>query len=561
MKDAIRSWLIVFTLCFFAAAAISWPLMPRAAELLTSARSDSDLYYSIYAHWWAGEVLAGTQSFSHNSGAYFPNGTAMAGSVWNFVTLFITGWLQLLRDPVAAWNSATVVIISMNGVAGFALGKRLGGLWGGLAAAALLLALPMSWCEAFEGRHEQAFTAPISLAFLALIRLKERESKAWVWFGLSIALVAATYWFMAPLLVVAMLPLLLPMIRDRKVAIDLTKALGVCCLAVLPAAFIIYPHVSTELLTRSNPPEHQLLMRAGNSLLLPFDSLSHRNPMGRALPIFGVIALFWSFTRRELRGWGLVGLSAIVLAMGPVIQSGGQPVIVGGRLIPLPLIALDLLPGFDRFWWPYRALPIAGCAAAAALAIIVSKTKRSPLIAIGIALLLGLESRAVIFQALHAGDPSIPTSSFDPAPDAGYYRLELPAWVKNPPSEGAVIDHPLRQTSNFAPLYASYHGLPMAIGDGAHEPTIRPPSFDESMNGSLLLTTWGNSTGIDSTPVDRSNLANQGYRWFLWHLPDPARFPIEHELALSNSAAANNVFGEPVSRDRHLLVYLITPPL
>jgi hypothetical protein len=102
MRDAIKSWFTVLILCFFAAAAISWPLMPRAGELLTSARSDSDLFYSIYAHWWAGEVLSGSQSFSQNSGAYFPLGTAMAGSVWNFVTLFATGWLQLLRDPVAA---------------------------------------------------------------------------------------------------------------------------------------------------------------------------------------------------------------------------------------------------------------------------------------------------------------------------------------------------------------------------------------------------------------------------------------------------------------------------
>jgi len=378
---------------------------------------------------------------------------------------------------------------------------------------------------------------------------------------LSFALVASTYWFMAPLLVFASLPILVPMLRERTTAADLIKALGLCAVALIPAAIIVYPHISTELLSRSNPPEHQLLMRAGNSLLLPFDSLSHRNPMGRALPIFGVGAIIWSLYKRDLRVWGLIGIGAVILAMGPVVQSGGQPVVVSGRLIPLPLAVLDLFPGFDRFWWPYRALPIAGCAAAAALAVIVSKTKNSPIIAIGVALMLGLESRAVIFQALHTGDPSIPTSSYDPAPDSGYYRLELPTWVRSPPSEGAVIDHPLRQISNFAPLFATYHGLPMAIGDGAHEPTIRPVSFSESLQGSPLLSSWGGSAPIYSTRSDRLSLANQGYRWFLWHLPDPARFPDEHEAALADSATATNIFGEPVSTDRHLLVFSITPPL
>jgi len=181
--------------------------------------------------------------------------------------------------------------------------------------------------------------------------------------------------------------------------------------------------------------------------------------------------------------------------------------------------------------------------------------------ALGVALLLGLESRAVIFQVLHTGDPSIPTSPFDPAPDAGYYRLELPTWVRSPPSEGAVIDHPLRQTSNFAPLYATYHELPMAIGDGAHEPTIRPVSFSESLEQSQLLASWGSSAPIDSTHNDRWNLANQGYRWFLWHLPDPARFPEEYEAARALSASATNLFGEPVSTDRRLLVFSITPTL
>jgi len=561
MRDAIKSWFIVFVLCFFAAATISWPLMPRADELLTSARSDSDLFYSIYAHWWAGEVISGAQSFSHNAGAYFPEGTDMAGSVWNFVTLFLTGWLQLLREPVGAWNSATVVIIALNGVAGFALGKRVGGLWGGVVAAAMMLSFPMSWCEAFEGRHEQAFTAPISLTFLSLIRLSDREPRAWLGFGLSLALVASTYWYMAPMLGLALLPIILPMLRSRGSAIELARGMGVCLLAILPAIIIIAPHVSSELLARSNSPEHQLLMRTGNSLLLPFDSLSHRNPMGRALPIFGVLAILVSLSKKETRAWGLIGVIAVILTMGSVLQSGGQPVVVGGRLIPLPLKALDLLPGFDRFWWPYRALPIAGCAAATAIALIVSKMKNSHMVAIAASLLLGFESRAVIFQALSTGDPSIPTSPYDPAPDSGFYRLEIPTWVESPPSEGAVVDHPLRQVSNFAPLYATYHRLPMAIGDGAHEPSIRPTSFSESIYGSQLLSSWAGNTPLDSTEADRWELANRGYRWFLWHLPDPTRHPNEHASELDKSSAASNIFGEPVSEDRRLLVFSITPAL
>ena len=557
----MREWVGIFGAFLLLAVIASWPLAANLETLVTSARAESDLGYSIYSHWWAGEVIAGRAPFDHNSLVYFPAGQAMISSVWNLVTLFGTAWLHLFMEPIGAWNGAVLAVMALNGVGGFALGRRLGGTRGGVLAGATALLFPICWTEGFEGRLEQAFTLPISLSMLGLHDLGQRREGAWRTAGIGIGLVGATYWFMAPLFVVAALPLLIPILRDRSGRMELLKSALAALAILLPALAVAWPHISGELIERTNDGPHQLLMRTGNSLLLPFDLPTGRLPMGRAIPLVGLAALGAAWFREGGRRWVAVALIAVMLAMGPALQVGGVPVSVGGRLIPLPMALLDLLPGFERFWWPYRALLIAGPACAAAIAVAFPRERMTLLLTIAIVAISTAESRFAVQRAVSEGDPSIPISPFDPTPGAHYFQRHIPGWFRDAPSEGAVIDHPLRESANIAPLHATYHQLPTVIGDGAHEATIRPASFEEHTAESLLLSSWASGEVLRTSDQDRRRLSRGGYRWLAWHLPNPSLYPTLHDEALDEVEAAKELLGAPIHEERRLVVFSLTPPL
>ena len=99
------------------------------------------------------------------------------------------------------------------------------------------------------------------------------------------------------------------------------------------------------------------------------DRRVHSHYLGWSLLGLGLLGL-----RRRGRGTGFIriaGLTGLVLSMGPVLVRHGEPLLVAGRkVIPLPYLLVEGLPGFDALTMIYQlaqapALALALLAAAA----------------------------------------------------------------------------------------------------------------------------------------------------------------------------------------------------
>ncbi len=542
MKERALRAILVLIGCLLLAVAASWPLAPQISEVTTSGRADGDLGYTLFAQWWSWQALTGAGSFFDCPLVYFPMGQNLAGSVWNLVVLFATAPFHEFTDPITAYNLSILAIATANAAAFFILGQRLGGTPAGVLAAVLVSGMPYAWFELFEGRPEQGFLAPAALYALALIRLREGHARAVLWVGLSMAWVAACYWFMAPLLAVGLLPVLGRSLTTRSTWTSLGKAAGVCMVGCAPFLALILPSILGKGGTRSLVDTgNASFMRMSNrvnpiEVLLPLGEIGF---LQHSIPIAATVGLVLAARHPAARLWIAAAILSILLATG------------------IPLAALDLLPGFDRFWWPYRALGVVAVAMAGALATWLGSLPRrqqfAGLLALGLPLVL--QGRSLVLGAVQHGDPNLPTSPLDPSARGFWFDRNLPDWVQQPHESGAVLVFPFPSVQNHAHRFRPYHGLPTAMGDGVGEPLIRPESFNALLSQNRFLAAWaaGQEPPQDAAALDR--IREMGFRWILWVLPDPKAHP-EHSARWRGEAhQLEPLLGVPNVQEDTLLVW------
>jgi hypothetical protein len=542
MKERSLQAIALLAGCLLLAVAASWPLAPHISEVTTSGRADGDLGYTLFAQWWSWQALTGAGSFFDCPLVYFPAGQNLAGSVWNLVVLFATAPFHGFADPITAYNLSILALATANAAAFFFLGQRLGGTPAGVLAAVVVSGLPYSWFELYEGRPEQGFLAPAALYGLALIRLQEGRPRAILMVGLSMAWVASCYWFMAPLLAVGLLPVLGRSLTTRDTWISLGKATGVCLAACAPFLALILPSILGTGGTRSLVDSgNASFMRMSNrvnplEILVPFGEVGF---LQHSIPIAATVGLLLAARHPAARVWVAAVALSILLATG------------------IPMAALDLLPGFDRFWWPYRALGVVTVALAGALATWLGSLPRRQQLAgvlvLGLPLLL--HGRFLTLSAVQHGDPNLPTSPLDPTAQGFWFDRNLPDWVQEPQEAGAVLVFPFPSVQNHAHRFRPFHGLPTAMGDGVGEPLIRPQSFNARISENRFLAAWakGQEPPLDEAALEQ--VRTMGFRWILWVLPNPATHPEESARWRGEAHRLEPLLGQPEVQENTLLVW------
>jgi len=532
-------------------------------EIVTSGSADGDLGYTIFAQWWASKTLAGEGAFNACPLVYFPEGQDLTGSVWNLVVLFLTAPLHWLTDPITAYNLSILAISFVNTLVFAVLGFRLGGRSGGFIAAVMAASMPFAWVELFDGRPEQGFMAPAALYAFSLLKLKEGQSGAVVWTGLSMAFAAVCYWFMAPMLAFAMLPLLGSKLKEGAIWMQLALAAMICLIACGPFLALIMPIVLGEGGARSMfDPGNAMFMRITNSVnpigaLLSFTEDEY---FQHCIPLAAVAGAVAAFRHAPARPWIFTAIAGLVLSLGPAFLlaplDAGSP--AAPPHLPLPLALLDILPGFERFWWPYRALTITSVGIAGALAswLGAQTGRRQIWMVAGFGLAILFHGRSLSLAALEMGNPNLPDSPLDPGPAESFYERDLPTWVTTPHAQGGVLIFPLRDVQNYSHMLTPFHGLPTALGDGVGEPLIRPESFNDRISKNALLKAWSESKEVpDSAREGLDDLRASGFRWLLWILPDEERFPEERALWRSRAANLDPLLGQPDHEESTLVVW------
>ena len=280
----------------------------------------------------------------------------------------LTGALlaKLLPFPLSD-NLWWWAVLTLNGLAGHRLGRRLGGseAAGWLCGSALLLSEPLAR-EANLHHAPQAmlFWAPLYLD--AVLTLRERPSwRAGAWAGLWLAGAGWSYWYYALFLAMASLPLLpgvplLPML-----------ALGGVALAVAAPGLMPWLLLFDDLpITSMSPPDpaqppasfsalprgKQFIAQHSGDLLFwlrptPIDTTNRVSIALIVAAALGARALP-AGTRRGLLGWTLIGG---VMLLGPYLRWGPDILLVSGQPLSLPFDWLGQLhPFLARLTWPER---------------------------------------------------------------------------------------------------------------------------------------------------------------------------------------------------------------
>jgi hypothetical protein len=251
-------------------------------------------------------------------------------------------------------------------------------------------------------------------------------------------------------------------------------------------------------------------------------------------------------TRSSVGLWLAALVTFVVLALGPVLHSGGQTALLpGGAEIPLP------------YAWLVRVVPFMDISRS------VSRFDAMVMLALGVLAAIGLDW---LVGTLRGGRGRVVASAaialivfeFLPAP----YPMSLPdtpPWYQTLAADarpGAVLNLPMNWDRPGYLLYQTEHGKPLTVAyisrDDPRTLTERAPVLQHFRHLGPDIVAF------DLAAQGQQVLADLGVRWVTL---DRYKMPGGREREYTE-AAAQAIFGEqqPVYQDERLTVYEVTPP-
>ncbi len=542
-----------------------WPVLDAMASLALGARSTDGLG-SWWMQWWVAEAVS--QGLDPMNSPYFfhPWGKdILLDTGGNLVDAFLTVPLRWLAGPVVAWNLLCLLILVSNGlVAGLAL-RRLGNA--PAVVAALVAGLhPYVLFELQSGRPTQALLAPAMAALFIGARAVGREGGTWkhvVGSGLLLGLAGWTYWYAAGFVAMALGMLALGRGLPRR----LLHLAGIGAVSFAVSAPAVVPllgalesgHVAPAIDTAQwwtalfEGGSLSLMTSAGDtgSLCTLYSSgeawmWSSRHSRSLGLAMTGVAGLLGLAAGLRRPRWVLVAVLALAIALGP------EP---GGDKNPLYIALAAWLPGFERLYWPCRAVSLfvpLGAVGAAALTRRAGRfapSGRGGLAMGGVALLL----LGGLFGELQARD-GVPLSVWNPTVPAAYSCLAG--------EEGAAIVAPYGVDHEHL-LHQTAHGLPLLGGMSERSEALTPLEQqalreDNTWLAAVLLATSNPRARGETSPEDRQAIEDLGFRWLLIRMDalhrvgDRSRGLIRQRILLQR---LRELVGPAIYLDEHVIIF------
>lgn len=447
----------------------TWPAAGLLSDHLLEPLYLPDVQGGMYWPWAFSQSLLAGEPIYHRPELMWPAGQDVQLLIWNHGVQLLIFPLFALLDPIPATNLAALLIVSINGLAGAWAGRQMSGTHAGtLLGMCVAIGAPYGFVEAGVGRPEQGLWAPLAVWMGALVGLWQTpgaRSRA-VIAGLALAAAGAVYWFYA-VFALLLLALALPLSRpSREHLVALLLAGGVSLIAVAPFLLPVISALSSspEVISAAVETNDTVAMQARASILPIgfFGPLAAGEERSWRLPMLVLPGLLFALVRggRAVRLVAACGLIAALLSAGPVLLDGARSPLG----MPLPGALLDVLPGFERFWWPYRWQAVS----VAALTVALPALLRHRVLAVGIAA-LSLVEGAVILR--------------DGGQRAVMGRAEVPAlFVSLGALEGThpILQLPGSWLRNSRVGFIPWHGQPVDGGMGSGM-GITPPERDFMM--------------------------------------------------------------------------------
>jgi len=533
-----------------------------------------DMFGTFWFYWWILHCLRTGQNPSHTDLMFHPVGKDIfAHTGDNFLDALAAAPFQAVIGFPRYQPVFVAALLLGNALAFRPLARaRLGTGWASVGATLLWMTNPYVLFECMTGRFTQAMLWFLPGAVLAFLRAGERvgEGRApWgqaALSGLLTALQAYTYWFMGYFMALAFAWLaVVDLWRSRarrRLALAYALAGAICLVSVLPAL--------VPMALRARAGEVPGLVGGSGGVLgnpgklannVGADLHSYRLMETTGQPMLGTWV--WGLGALALLVWGRdrarwVGLAGLLLlfALGPAV-----PDVFGHRLVmPHYLLAYNLLPFFDRLWFPYRMLSVAMLGITMGLGTVLARLEgrlgRWGPAAIG-ALVLG----NLVEQN---GNLAYPLLHRDFTPPALY------GWIGR--ETGGLIELPIG-LSRISVAWQAVHQQPTWGGMGENAKLLWPPGFEKQAKNSFIrmLSTATRDPGaaaeLTVNERDRISEIERGFRWVVLdrQLVDSEARRAERALGKEKVDADTLVFratevliarlGQPVAADGGLLCW------
>jgi hypothetical protein len=372
MSRPLWQWSLLALGYLAVALVVSWPLALHLGDGLlgtaTMDQVDTAWLRLASARWLTGQ----------DPGIFAPLGYPLPAVVPNWVDHLLGAPLALALPWPLADNLFWLGLIVANGLAGHALGRHVGGSH----AAGLLCGLGFAISEpvlreinASHAPQALLLWAPLFLLFLLRGTGSEGRARDGVLAGIFLGLAALSYWYQGLFLAVLAAPVVLHGLwvarREERlgaVVLSLGVATGAAlllCGPFLAASLAAAPElagVSEQVLQhvpgmrgQPVPPEHAwtFLHGSGPSWLWRAEPLATASRLSPVLLLAAVVGAWRGPGPRW--PWVLAAALGGLLLMGPFLQVGGEPITVGGRLVPLPgWLLAELSDAAGRLHWPAR---------------------------------------------------------------------------------------------------------------------------------------------------------------------------------------------------------------
>ena len=477
----------------------------------------------LWRYWWLKKLMLGAWSGPGASLDFAAWVALVAGAypeTGNVLDLQVLSWpLEALLGAPLYYNAKCALVVALNGLSGYLLGRALLRRRVGAAVCGLVMVLcPYALNEIANGRVRQAILFPLAFYALALVRLWREPSSvravvAGVWAGMTSA-VYLYYGMAAGMFTLLFMAWVIPTRTGGR--LDLQRvaagalALVVSVLVALPFAWAYVDHHFSghglfELswmrdfptLGQLTSPDQSTLLKQNDPLLSSLqrfrnDSLPWQYPFmprsHRALPwLFSLLALlalplaWWrgrqprqqvpeELEARSLVPWLLGALFFYMLTLGPYLLSGETGTYVSAQAggVATPYVWLfKYFPAFSRLFSPVRMsgmlVVCLGVLAGAAMCHLLARLQAPRVMRVASVLLVGVLvahgltlSRAVPLPFTRILVPDY------------YYRLAKEPFC-------ALVELPFR-TGDYIQYYQTIHEKRVMGGWSGVTP---PPGFPE----------------------------------------------------------------------------------
>jgi hypothetical protein len=356
---------------------LTWPLAVHLTDSLlgTPAMDQVDTAWLRLA---AARWLTGQEP-----GVFAPFGYDLVQVLPNLADHLLGAPLALVLPWPLADNLWWIAVLAADGLAAHLLGRQVGGGHGAgfLSGVAFVASEPLLR-EVNLSHAPQAllFAAPLFLAALLRTLAREGRPRHAAAAGALLALSAACYWYQALFLVVVAIPpvlAVLPRVRGERALLGrLARVVAVA--AALTAPLLAWTLHGTGPLSGlaaggsahlpgagvpGLPPEHAWTFLHSGDLLWPLRLGPARLASRVSLGLLAAVFVGARSHRGTRWPWVAAALLVGVALMGPFLQFAGEPLRLGGHLLPLPALLLERLSaGYARLHWPLRwglVLPLA----------------------------------------------------------------------------------------------------------------------------------------------------------------------------------------------------------